>query len=182
MSFIYLAFNKPFQVLSQFKEEGEKTTLKEFIKLPEKPKAVGRLDFDSEGLLLLTNDNSFLTKYTDPKKEIEKEYYAQVEGELNLSKLKDLEKGIQTSSEYYRPAIVKSIEEPSWLWKRNPPIRVRKSIPTFWISLIISEGKNRQVRKMTAHIGYPTLRLIRVRIGKIKLENLKPGEFRKIEI
>lgn len=179
MKFVYIALNKPFQVLSQFKEEGEKKTLKDIIQVKEKPKAVGRLDFDSEGLLLLTNDNSFITKYTSPKKEIEKEYFVQVEGVLDLEKLKLLEKGIKTNSEYYLPARVKIIEEPNWLWERNPPIRVRKTVPTFWISIIIKEGKNRQVRKMTAHIGYPTLRLIRVRIGTIKLENLKPGEFRK---
>ncbi len=179
---IYIAFNKPFNVLSQFKPLDGKTTLSEFLKFPERPSAVGRLDYDSEGLLLLTNDERFTFHYTNPKLKIEKEYYVQVEGIFEEEKIKLLRKGIQTQTESYAPAKVKHIEEPEWLWERTPPIRVRKSIPTFWLSLTISEGKNRQVRKMTAHIGYPTLRLIRVRVGKYKLENLLPSEYRILDL
>jgi 23S rRNA pseudouridine2457 synthase len=177
---IYLAFNKPFQVLSQFKPLDDKVTLAEYIKLPEKPRAVGRLDYDSEGLILLSDDNSYIQKMTDPKQKIEKEYLVQVEGIPSLNDLSKFEKGIQTQTEIYKPAKATLIKEPEFLWERNPPIRQRLSIPTSWISVIIREGKNRQVRKMTAFIGFPTLRLIRVRIGKIKLGELKPGEFRKI--
>jgi 23S rRNA pseudouridine2457 synthase len=174
---IYIALNKPFQVLSQFKEQDDKLTLKEFIKFKEKPKAVGRLDYDSEGLLLLSNDNSFIYQITSPKNKIEKEYYVQLEGEANLKKLKELENGIQTKTETYLPAKVNLIEEPSWLWERNPPIRVRNSIPTFWASICVREGKNRMIRKMTAFIGFPTLRLIRYRIGKLKLDSIPTGKY-----
>ena len=117
---------------------------------------------------------------TDPEEKIEKEYFVQVEGipkEVDLAKFT---KGIQTQTEYYKPAKATLIAEPEFLWERNPPIRKRQSIPTSWLSIIIREGKNRQVRKMTSFIGFPTLRLIRVRIGNISLEKLKPGEFRKI--
>ena len=177
---IYLAFNKPFQVLSQFKPLDDKVTLAAYIHLPEKPKAVGRLDYDSEGLLLLSDDIRYIQKMTDPEEKIEKEYFVQVEGipkEVDLAKFS---KGIQTQTEYYKPAKATLIAEPEFLWERNPPIRKRQSIPTSWLSIIIREGKNRQVRKMTSFIGFPTLRLIRVRIGNISLEKLKPGEFRKI--
>lgn len=178
---IYLAFNKPFNVLSQFKPLDNKATLKDYIQLPEKPKAVGRLDYDSEGLILLSNDEDFIWEATNPKLGIQKEYYTQVEKiptETDLDKFKE---GIQTQTEYYKPCKYRIIEEPDFLWERIPPIRVRKSIPTSWISLIITEGKNRQVRKMTAFIGFPALRLIRVRIGSIKLDGLMPGEYKKID-
>ncbi|MBK8394115.1 MAG: pseudouridine synthase [Leptospiraceae bacterium] len=177
---IYLAFNKPFQVLSQFKPLDDKVTLTEYIHIPEKPKAVGRLDYDSEGLLLLSDDIRFIQKMTDPEEKIEKEYIVQVEGIPKTDDLQKFAKGIRTQTENYKPAKVSLISEPEFLWERNPPIRKRQSIPTSWLSIIIREGKNRQVRKMTAFIGFPTLRLIRVRIGKISLENLKPGEFRNI--
>lgn len=175
---IYLAFNKPFQVMSQFKPMDDKRVLSEFIKLKEMPKAVGRLDFDSEGLLLLSDDIRFIQKMTTPVHEIEKEYYAQVEGTPTLLDLAKFEKGIITESEKYKPAKAELIDEPSFLWERTPPIRFRKSVPTTWIKIILKEGKNRQVRKMTAFIGFPTLRLIRVRIGAISLNGLKPGEYR----
>lgn len=177
---IYLAFNKPFQVLSQFKPLDDKATLADYIHLPEKPKAVGRLDYDSEGLLLLSDDIRFIQKMTDPEEKIEKEYLVQVEGIPNAEDLLKFTKGIRTQTESYKPAKANLIQEPEFLWERNPPIRKRLAIPTSWLSIIIREGKNRQVRKMTAFIGFPTLRLIRLRIGNIQLEKLQPGEFRKI--
>lgn len=176
---IYLAFNKPFQVLSQFKPLDDKTTLADYIHLPEKPKAVGRLDYDSEGLLLLSDDIRFIQKMTDPEEKIEKEYIVQVEGVPKNEDLLIFTKGIRTQTEIYKPAIVSNITEPDFLWARNPPIRKRQSIPTSWLRIIIREGKNRQIRKMTASVGFPTLRLIRIRIGNIALGNLQPGEYKK---
>ncbi len=176
---IYLAFNKPFQVLSQFKPLDNKATLAEYIRLPEKPKAIGRLDYDSEGLLLLSDDIRFIQKMTDPEEKIEKEYLIQVEGIPKEDDLLKFTKGIRTQTEFYKPAQASIVKEPEFLWERNSPIRKRLAIPTAWLSIIIREGKNRQVRKMTAFIGFPTLRLIRIRIGNILLGNLKPGEYRK---
>jgi 23S rRNA pseudouridine2457 synthase len=177
---IYLAFNKPFQVLSQFKPLDEKKTLSDYIRLPEKPRAVGRLDYDSEGLLLLSDDIRYIQKMTDPEEKIEKEYLVQVEGIPKEEDLLQFKKGIRTQAEIYKPAKAKLIVEPDFLWERNPPIRKRLNIPTSWLSIIIREGKNRQVRKMTAAIGFPTLRLIRIRVGDIMLGVLKPGEFKRI--
>ncbi|MCB1142226.1 MAG: pseudouridine synthase [Leptospiraceae bacterium] len=175
---IYIAFNKPYRVLSQFKPMEGKSDLREFVQLKEKPTAIGRLDFDSEGLLLMTDDLSFRHRVTSPSSEIEKEYLVQVEGIPEESDLDKLRKGITTSGEIYLPAKAKIISEPEFLWERNPPIRFRKEKPTSWISVIIIQGKNRQVRKMTAAIGFPTLRLIRLRVGNISLDGLKPSEFR----
>lgn len=177
---IYLAFNKPFQVLSQFKPLDEKKTLAEYIQLPEKPRAVGRLDYDSEGLLLLSDDIRYIQKMTDPEEKIEKEYLVQVEGIPKEEDLLQFKKGIRTQTEIYKPAKATLTVEPDFLWERNPPIRKRLNIPTSWLSIIIREGKNRQVRKMTAAVGFPTLRLIRIRVGDIKLGILKPGEFKRI--
>lgn len=177
---IYLAFNKPFQVLSQFKPLDEKKTLADYIQLPEKPKAVGRLDYDSEGLLLLSDDIRYIQKMTDPDEKIEKEYLVQVEGIPREEDLFHFKNGIRTQTEIYKPAKANLIVEPGFLWERNPPIRKRLNIPTSWLSIIIREGKNRQVRKMTAAVGFPTLRLIRIRVGDIKLGALKPGEFKRI--
>ncbi|MDX1957217.1 MAG: pseudouridine synthase [Leptospiraceae bacterium] len=175
-----IAFHKPFQVLSQFKRIEDKKTLKDYISIPEKPKALGRLDFDSEGLLLLSSNDSMIEKYTDPKIKIEKEYWIQVEGIPSITQLNPIRMGIQTKTAYYRGAKVEIIEDPK-LGDRNPPIRFRKNIPTSWIKLILQEGQNRQVRHMTAHCGFPTLRLIRVRIGRILLADLKAGEFREVK-
>ncbi len=177
---IYLAFNKPFQVLSQFKQLDDKATLADYIHLPEKPKAVGRLDYDSEGLLLLSDDIRFIQKMTDPEEKIEKEYLVQVEGIPEEDDLFKFTKGIRTQTEFYKPAKASIIKEPVFLWERNPPIRKRLAIPTSWLRLVIREGKHRQVRKMTAFVGFPTLRLIRVRVGDIELGKLKSGEYRKI--
>ena len=176
----YIILNKPFNILSQFKEVEGKENLKKFINIREKPRAVGRLDFDSEGLLILTDDIEFSNFITHPENKIEKEYHVQVEGCLTENDLKPIFLGIQTNSEYYKPARAELIAEPPYLWERIPPIRFRKSIPTSWLKLILREGKNRQVRKMTAFIKFPTLRLVRYRIGKITIEDLKPGEWREV--
>jgi 23S rRNA pseudouridine2457 synthase len=176
----YIIFNKPFNILSQFKEVEGKENLKNFINLKEKPKAVGRLDFDSEGLLILTNDIEFSNYITHPANKIEKEYHVQVEGSPTEKDLQPIFLGIQTNSEFYKPAKAELITEPNYLWERTPPIRFRKNIPTSWLKLILREGKNRQVRKMTAFIKFPTLRLVRYRIGKITIDDLKPGEWREV--
>ena len=176
----YIIFNKPFNILSQFKDVVGKENLKKYINIKEKPKAVGRLDFDSEGLLILTNDIEFSNYITHPANKIEKEYHAQLEGSPTHNDLQPIFSGIQTKSDYYKPAFAELMNEPNYLWERNPPIRFRKSIPTSWLKLILREGQNRQVRKMTAHIKYPTLRLVRYRIGNITIEGLKPGQWREV--
>jgi 23S rRNA pseudouridine2457 synthase len=177
---IYLAFYKPFKVMSQFKPMEGKETLADYLKLKEKPKAVGRLDFDSEGLLLLSDDENFIYKATSPKDNIEKEYLVQVEGVPTLEKLSPITKGIHANGEFYKPSKVEIISEPE-LPPRNPPIRFRKNIPTTWLKLIITEGKNRQVRHMTAFTGFPALRLLRIRIGNVCLGDLQPGEYKNIK-
>lgn len=176
---IYIQFNKPYFVLSQFKEEENKLTLKNFIHHPSKPTAAGRLDYDSEGLLLLTDDKNFLRYVTDPGQKLEKEYHVQIEGTPKKSDLIPIFEGLNTQNISYQPAIAEMIPEPVYLWERNPPIRFRKNKPTSWLRIVIREGKNRQVRKMTAAIGFPTLRLIRYRIGRLVLQNLSPGEWRE---
>lgn len=178
MGNVYIAFNKPFYVMSQFKPIENKKTLLDYIQIPEMPKAVGRLDYDSEGLLLLSNNSKFLYKMTHPNNHVEKEYIVQVENIPKESDLIPLKKGLKTISESYLPCKIEIIPEPNFLWERNPPIRFRKNIPTSWLRIILKEGKNRQVRKMTAFIGFPTLRLIRLRIDNIPLGDLQPGQFK----
>ncbi len=165
-------------VLCQFTPEGDGLTLKDF-QLPADIYAAGRLDKDSEGLLLLTDDGPFIHQTTDPKFEKEKTYYVQVENIPNAESLKKFAAGIQLKDYKTKPCQIKLIENPT-LPDRNPPIRERKSIPTQWIEIKITEGKNRQLRHMTAAIGHPTLRLIRMGIGKLTLDKLNPGEFREI--
>ncbi len=177
----YFIFNKPFNVMSQFKEIEGKETLKKYISIKEKPRAVGRLDYDSEGLLILTNDIEFSNFITHPENKIEKEYHVQVEGLPSEDNLKPIFNGIKTNSEFYKPAFAELMNEPEYLWDRNPPIRFRKIIPTSWLKLILKEGKNRQVRKMTAFIKFPTLRLVRYRIGKITIDGLKSGEWKEVD-
>lgn len=167
-------FNKPYGVLSQFTPEGRWRALDEFI--PEKGVYVaGRLDADSEGLLLLTDDGQLQAKIADPRHKLEKTYWVQVEGEPEEVDLEPLRRGLQLSDFTARPAKAHCIGAPTGLWPRDPPIRFRKSLPATWLEIRIAEGKNRQVRRMTAAIGYPTLRLIRSAIGTLTLDGLVPG-------
>lgn len=172
-----IRFNKPFNVLSQFSDEGSgKQTLKAFIDLPDVYPA-GRLDYDSEGLLMLTDDGRQQARIADPKHKMPKTYWAQVEGIPSDSAVKTLASGVDLHDGRTRPAKARRIAEPENLWPRDPPIRVRKTVPDSWIELTITEGRNRQVRRMTAAVGHPTLRLIRVRIGDWSLEGLQPGDW-----
>lgn len=178
MSSIVL-FNKPYGVLSQFTPEGKWRALNEFITVKDVYVA-GRLDADSEGLLILTDDGKLQAKIADPKHKLEKTYWAQVEGVPDEVALDRLRAGIKLTDFTAKPAKVQLIEEPAELWRRDPPIRFRAAIPTSWLEIRISEGKNRQVRRMTAAIGYPTLRLIRAAIGAVTLDALALGEWRQI--
>lgn len=172
--------NKPYGVLSQFTPEGKWRALDEFI--PVKGVYVaGRLDADSEGLLILTDDGKLQAHIADPKHKLEKTYWAQVEGVPDEPALDRLRAGIQLSDFTAQPAKVARIDEPPGLWQRDPPIRYRAAIPTSWLEIRIAEGKNRQVRRMTAAIGYPTLRLIRGAIGAVTLDGLALGQWRQID-
>lgn len=175
-----LLFNKPFQVLSQFTSMDTKRSLQDFLRAPGM-RAAGRLDYDSEGLLLLTDSGVLQARLADPKWKVEKLYFAQVEGEIDDTALSALRKGVALNDGVTAPARAERIDEPGWLWPRDPPIRYRKAIPTSWLQLGIREGRNRQVRRMTAAVGFPTLRLIRWSVGPWTLEGLAPGKSRKIE-
>ncbi len=172
-----LLFNKPFGVICQFSRDGMHPTLADYIPLPEFYPA-GRLDTDSEGLLVLTDDGMLQHRITDPKHKLPKTYWVQVEGAPDDDALEKLRTGIHLSDFVAQPADARLMDEPLKLWSRNPPVRVRKLIPTSWLELTIREGKNRQVRRMTAAAGFPTLRLIRYRIGEWTLDNLEPGMYR----
>ena len=173
-------FNKPYGVLSQFTPEGKWRALDTFV--PVKGVYVaGRLDADSEGLLILTDDGRLQARIADPRHKLEKTYWAQVEGIPEEAALARLRAGIALSDFTARPAKVRLIDEPAGLWLRDPPIRYRAAIPTSWLEIRIAEGKNRQVRRMTAAIGYPTLRLIRAAIGAVTLAGLALGQWRQVE-
>jgi len=174
-----ILFNKPYGVLSQFTPEGRWRALAEFIPLKDVYVA-GRLDADSEGLLLLTDDGRLQAQIAEPKHKLEKTYWAQVEGIPDEAALDRLRAGIRLSDFTAQPARVCRIDEPAGLWPRDPPIRYRAAIPTCWLEIRIGEGKNRQVRRMTAAIGYPTLRLVRAAIGTLSVTGLGLGEWRQI--
>lgn len=176
-----ILFNKPFQVLSQFSESGDKKTLADYINIP-KVYPAGRLDYDSEGLMILTDDGKLQAHIASPDHKQSKYYLAQVENIPDRKAVLNLSRGVKLKDGMTRPASVKLIEQPDWLWPRQPAIRQRKEIPTQWLQLEIREGKNRQVRRMTAAVGHPTLRLIRTQVADWCLDGLLPGEFRQLSI
>jgi 23S rRNA pseudouridine2457 synthase len=176
---VLIAFNKPFGVACKFSPEPDRQTLADFISIRSVYPA-GRLDTDSEGLLLLTDDGVLQARVAEPKHEIEKVYWAQVEGTPSLTALDQLRNGVSLGDFTTKSAQANLIEEPRELWSRDPPIRHRAKIPTAWIELTIREGRNRQVRRMTAKVGFPTLRLIRAAIGKVSVDGLAPGKWREI--
>lgn len=175
-----IAFNKPFRVLTQFTDADNRATLKDYIDIPGVYPA-GRLDSDSEGLLLLTNDGHLQARISNPKHKLPKTYWAQVDGDVNSDQLARLRAGPMLKDGPTQPADVNVIAEPD-LWPRDPPVRYRRSVPMTWLALIIREGRNRQVRRMTAAVGLPTLRLVRIAIGDWTLDNLEPGQTRELDI
>lgn len=177
-----IALNKPFGTICQFSDHPTRTTLAEYV-AEQGVYPAGRLDADSEGLLLLTNDGALQARIAEPKRKLVKQYWAQVEGEPSDAALAHLARGVDLGDFVSAPARIQRMDAPDCLWSRHPPIRVRASIPTHWIALAISEGKNRQVRRMTAAVGHPTLRLVRVAIGELNIFSLGllPGESRQVD-
>ena len=171
-----ILFNKPYGVLCQFTDRQGRPTLADYVD-DKDVYAAGRLDKDSEGLVVLTDDGALQHKITDPKNKMEKTYWVQLEGEISGEALQALAKGIELNDGKTRPAKAKRIEQPAPLWPRVPPIRERKNIPTSWLELSIKEGRNRQVRRMTAAVGFPTLRLIRYRVGSWTIDGVDNGQF-----
>jgi len=177
---VLIAFNKPFGVMCKFRPEPGRKTLADFIRIP-KIYPAGRLDTDSEGLLLLTDDGGLQARISSPRFKLAKVYWAQVEGIPTEDALVALRKGVDLGDFRTKPAEARIIEEPANLWPREPPIRYRAKIPTSWIELTLREGKNRQVRRMTAKVGFPTLRLLRASIGNVSVKAVPPGEWREID-
>ena len=173
-----LLLNKPYRVLCQFRDAAGRATLADFVPVPG-VYAAGRLDYDSEGLLVLTDDGALQARLADPRHKLPKTYWVQVEGEISASALAQLQRGVRLSDGVTQPAEARAIAPPA-LWERTPAVRSRKHIPTSWLELTLREGRNRQVRRMTAAVGFPTLRLVRVRIGDYALGALQPGEWRAV--
>jgi 23S rRNA pseudouridine2457 synthase len=176
-----LLFNKPFRILSRFTDRHGRSTLADFIEVPG-VYAAGRLDFDSEGLMILTDDGALQKRISDPKSKLEKTYWAQVEGAPNDEAVAKLRRGVHLNDGPARAVAARVIGEPHHLWPREPPIRFRERIPTHWLEIRLTEGRNRQVRRMTAAVGRPTLRLIRFAIGPWTIEGLKLGEWRNVSV
>lgn len=174
-----ILLNKPFGVICQFSPSGKHPTLKDFVDVPGVYPA-GRLDTDSEGLVVLTGDGNLQHRISDPRHKLPKTYFAQVEGAPDDSALEPLRRGIRLDDFRARPAEATLVDEPDWLWPRTPPIRSRRAIPTAWLRLVLREGRNRQVRRMTAAAGFPTLRLVRFSIGPWTIDELAPGQWRKL--
>ncbi|MFC4699680.1 pseudouridine synthase [Glaciecola siphonariae] len=174
-----ILFNKPHLVQCQFTDEHQRPTLKDYINIPN-VYAAGRLDHDSEGLLVLTNDGGLIHQLAHPDNKVSKTYWVQVEGKVSPQAIKALSEGVELKDGLTKPAKVSLMAEPV-LWPRVPPIRERKHIPTTWLSITISEGKNRQIRRMTAHVGHPTLRLIRYRIGNWTIDGINNGHYLEVE-
>lgn len=172
-----ILLNKPFRVLCQFTDDAGRATLADHVRVPG-VYAAGRLDYDSEGLLLLTDDGALQARIADPKHELAKTYWVQVEGAATRETLAELRKGVPLKDGMTRRAQAEQIAPPA-LWERTPPVRFRKNVPTSWLAITLREGRNRQVRRMTAAVGLPTLRLIRVRIGDWELGELQPGKWRE---
>ena len=176
-----IAFNKPFNVLSQFTDAAGRRTLADFVPVKGVYPA-GRLDYDSEGLLMLTDDAALQRALSDPRHRTKKTYLAQVERIPQAPALALLRRGIALRDGMTRPAGARLVPEPDWLWPRDPPIRFRRNVPTCWLELTLTEGRNRQVRRMTAAVGHPTLRLIRIAVGEWTLDGLEPGEWKECRV
>jgi 23S rRNA pseudouridine2457 synthase len=178
---VLIAFHKPFGVISQFTSDGSNRPTLAGFGFPPAVYPIGRLDADSEGLLLLSDEARWNTRILDPEHGHEREYWVQVEGLPGAKELRRLETGVLIQGRKTLPCRVSRLDPAPLIWPRDPPIRYRKTVPDSWLSIVLTEGKNRQVRRMTAAVGYPTLRLIRVRIASLILRDLDPGEWRPVE-
>jgi 23S rRNA pseudouridine2457 synthase len=176
-----ILLNKPYGVLCQFTDETGRRTLKDYLQIPG-VYAAGRLDADSEGLLLLTGDGALQHRIADPRHKMPKTYLVQVEGEPDEAALAALRRGVDLGDFITRPCATRQVAAPDWLWPREPPVRFRKTVPTAWLEIVLRQGRNRQVRRMTAKVGLPTLRLVRLAVGPWALDGLAPGEWRELAV